>query len=286
MCRRLRTRRAGSLRVVQVEATEAVASFGGAARWKRLLDKGVSDGRLRAALRSGDLVRMGPVFAFPDAPSDVVIAAQLGGRLTCASAATRLGLDVLNRPDRAHVAVAHNNSRTHGDAIVHRTGHAPGWLVTVPEALVHALGCLPPVDALVMVDSALREKHARISEVRKRIIGPDSLRRRGLLDHADAKAGSVTETVARLAIRSAGLPVQSQVYIPDVGRVDLVVDGWLVVEIDGYAHHSSREQFRNDRRRANLFAEKGFVLLRFSYEDVMYRRAQLVAQICFVHASR
>ncbi len=286
MCQPRRTRRAANVRLVRVEAREAVASYGGAARWKRLLDRGVSDGRLRAAVRSGDLVRSGSVFALPDASSDVLIAAQLGGRLTCASAATRLGLDVLKHPDKAHVAVARNSSRTHDGAIVHRTGHAQGWLVTVPEALVHALGCLPPVDALVMVDSALRGKHTSIPELRERIIGPDSVRRRGLLDHADAKAGSVTETVARLAIRSAGLAVQSQVYIPDVGRVDLLIDGWLVIEIDGYAHHSSREQFRNDRRRANLLSEKGLVLLRFSYEDVMHRCAQMVAQIRFVHASR
>ena len=171
-------------------------------------------------------------------------------------------------------------------AILHRTGHGQGWLVSVPEALVHALGCLPAVDALVMVDSALRHEHATHADVRKRIVGPDSVRRRGLLELADGRAGSVIETVARLAIRSAGLPVQSQVYIPDVGRVDLVVDGWLVIEIDGYAHHSTREQFRNDRRRANLLAEKGLVLLRFSYEDVMLRSAQMVAQIRFVHASR
>lgn len=286
MCGPTRTRRTASARVIRVEATEAVASYGGGARWKRLLEMGVSDGRLRAAVRSGDLVRLGPVYAFPDAPTDVLIAAQLGGRLTCTSAAVRLGLDVLSPSDKTHVAVRRNNPRTHEDAIVHRTGHAPGWLVTVPEALVHALGCLPAVDALVMVDSALQAKRASIPELRRCIVGPDSVRRRALLDHADAKSESVTETVARLAIRSAGLPVQSQVYIPDVGRVDLLVDGWLIVEIDGYAHHSSREQFRNDRRRANLLAEKGMVLLRFSYEDVMFRTAQLVAQIRSVHASR
>ena len=269
-----------------MEAIDAVAAYGGAARWKRLLDKGVTDGRLRAAVRSGDLVRRGSVYALPDAASDVVVAAELGGRLTCSSAASRLGLDTLNPPEQAHVAVAHNNSRTHDHAIVHRTGHGAGWLVSVPESLVHALGCLPLVDALVMVDSGLRNGGLTKSELRKRIVGPDSVRRRGRLDLADRKAGSMIETVARLAIRSVGLRVQSQVYIPDVGRVDLVIDGWLVIEIDGYAHHSARDQFRNDRRRANLLAEKGFVLLRFSYEDVMHRSAQMVAQICFVHASR
>ena len=268
-----------------MQPTDAVAAYGGAARWKRLVDKGVTDGRLRAAVRSGELVRRGPVYAFPDAASDVVVAAELGGRLTCSSAASRLGLDTLNPPDKVHVAVPRNCPRTHKQAIVHRTGHGPGWLVSVPEALVHALGCQPLIDALVMVDSGLRTGGLTKLELRKRIIGPDSVRRRGLLDLADGKAGSVIETVARLAIRSAGMSVQSQVYIPDVGRVDLVVDGWLVVEIDGYAHHSDRDQFRNDRRRANLLAEKGFVLLRFSYEDVMHRTAQMLAQICFVHAS-
>jgi very-short-patch-repair endonuclease len=278
--------RDASPRLICVEATEAVAAYGGAARWKRLVDKGVTDGRLRASVRSGELVRKGSVYAFPDAASDVVVAAELGGRLTCSSAASRLGLDTLNPPEKAHVAVARNNSRTHAGAILHRTGHGPGWLVPVPEALVHALGCLPLVDALVVVDSGLRKKCVGISDLRKRIIGPDSVRRRGLLDLADAKAGSVIETVARLAIRSAGLSVQSQVYIPDVGKVDLLIDGWLVIEIDGYAHHSDRDQFRNDRRRANLLAEKGFVLLRFSYEDVVHRTDKMVAQICFVHASR
>jgi very-short-patch-repair endonuclease len=286
ICRLSCTERAANPTLIRVEATAAVAAYGGAARWKRLIDKGVTDGRLRASVRSGELVQRGSVYAFPDAASDVVVAAQLGGRLTCSSATSRLGLDTLNPPKKAHVAVAHNNSRTHKGAILHRTGHGPGWLVSVPEALVHALGCLPLVDALVVVDSGLRKKRVCISDLRNRIIGPDSVRRRGLLDLADGKAGSVIETVARLAIRSAGLPVQSQVYIPDVGRVDLVIDGWLVIEIDGYAHHSSRDQFRNDRRRANLLAEKGFQLLRFSYEDVMHRTAQMVGQICVIHASR
>jgi very-short-patch-repair endonuclease len=269
-----------------VNATEAVAALGGAARWKLLLGNGVTDGRLRAAVRSGDLLRLGPVYALPGAPGDVVVAAQLGGRLTCSSAASRLGLDTLHPPDHAHVAVPRNCPRSDERAIVHRTGRGKGWLVSVPEALVHALGCLPALDALVMVDSALRQGWATKAEVRKSIVGPHSVRRRGLLELADGRAESVIETVARVTICTAGLQVQSQVYIPDVGRVDLLIDGWLVIEIDGYAHHSSREQFRNDRRRANLLAEKGMVLLRFSYEDVMFRSEQMVALIRDIIATR
>jgi very-short-patch-repair endonuclease len=269
-----------------VNATEAVEAVGGAARWKRLVDQGVTDGRLRAAVRSGDLVRLGPVYALPDAPPDVLVAAQLGGRLTCSSAALRLGLDILHPPDKVHVLVPRNCPRSDDRAIVHRSGNGTGWLASVPEALVQALGCLPAFDALVMIDSALRQKLATKAEMRKLVVGPHSVRRRGVLELADGRAESVIETVARVAIRSAGLQVQSQVYIPDVGRVDLVVDGWLVIEIDGYAHHSTREQFRNDRRRANLMAEKGMVLLRFSYEDVMFRREQMLALIRYILARR
>jgi hypothetical protein len=136
MCPTLPAGRDSGTRLAQVDATDAVAAYGGAARWKRLLNKGVSDGRLRAAVRSGDVVRVGHVYSLPDAPGDVVVAAQLGGRLTCSSAASRLGLDILKPPEQAHVAVAHNNSRTHERAIVHRTGHGTGWLVSVPESLV------------------------------------------------------------------------------------------------------------------------------------------------------
>jgi very-short-patch-repair endonuclease len=189
-------------------------------------------------------------------------------------------------PVKAHVAVPRNASRTSEQVIVHRTGSGRGWFVSVPEAIVHALGCLPPIEALVIVDGALRTRKVSAPEIRKRIVGPDSVRRHGVLELADGRAESPIETVARIAIRAAGFSVDCQVYIPDVGRVDLLIDDWLVIEIDGYAHHSSREQFRNDRRRANLLAEKGYVLLRFSYDDVMHRGEQMVALIRFVHASR
>jgi very-short-patch-repair endonuclease len=268
-----------------VEAVAAVAAWGGAARWKQLRAMGVSEGRLRAAVRRGSLVRHGSVYAVTDAALDVVVAAELGGRLTCLSAASRLGLDTLSPPRKVHVAVPRNNSRTSELAIVHRTRPGRGWLASVPEALVQALGCLPPLEALVMVDSALHQRRTAARVLRARIVGPDSVRRRGVLALADGRAESAIETVARVGIRSTGLPVVAQVFIPDVGRVDLLVDGWLVIEIDGYAHHSSRQQFRDDRRRANLLTQQGYVLLRFSYEDVLFRTDQMLAQIRFVHGS-
>ena len=61
-----------------------------------------------------------------------------------------------------------------------------------------------------------------------------------------------------------------------VGRVHLVLDGWLVVEADGFEHHSSRADYRNDRRRSNAIAIAGYELLRFSYEDIVHNPAYVV----------
>jgi very-short-patch-repair endonuclease len=262
-----------------MEPVSALLTCGGAARWRRLIKVGVTDGHLRAAVRSGVVVRQGPVFALPDAAADVVVAATLSGRLTCVSAAKHLGLDVLEMPTLAHVAVAKGSSRVSDGAVVHRTGVGAGWLVDVEQALLDCLRCRPPVESLVMIDSALRKRLVMVERLLRRLQGPGSVRARGTLRLADARSGSAIETVARVALVGAGLTVRSQVYISGVGRVDLLIDGWLVVEIDGYAYHSSREQFRNDRRRANRLAEKGFVLLRFSFEDVRFRIDDVVRQV-------
>jgi very-short-patch-repair endonuclease len=67
------------------------------------------------------------------------------------------------------------------------------------------------------------------------------------------------------------------VHLDGVGRVDLLVDGVLVVELDGFEHHSDRAHYRNDRRRANALTCLGLRLVRFTYEDVMHRPDWVVA---------
>jgi very-short-patch-repair endonuclease len=71
--------------------------------------------------------------------------------------------------------------------------------------------------------------------------------------------------------------VQTQVYLDGVGRVDLLVEGVLVVELDGFEHHSDRAHYRNDRRRANALTCMGLRLVRFTYEDVVHKPNWVVA---------
>lgn len=42
----------------------------------------------------------------------------------------------------------------------------------------------------------------------------------------------------------------------------------LAVEVDGYAYHSARDRFLNDRRRQNNLVNAGWTVLRFTWEDL------------------
>ena len=75
-----------------------------------------------------------------------------------------------------------------------------------------------------------------------------------------------------------------QIWIDGVGRVDLLLDGWLVLEADGFEHHSDRARYREDRRRANALAVLGYTLLRFSYEDIVHHEAEVAEVIARVLA--
>ena len=53
------------------------------------------------------------------------------------------------------------------------------------------------------------------------------------------------------------------------GRADFVCDELkLIVEVDGYDAHKGRVAFREDRRATAATSRRGYVTLRFTWEDV------------------
>jgi very-short-patch-repair endonuclease len=53
----------------------------------------------------------------------------------------------------------------------------------------------------------------------------------------------------------------------------------LVVELDGYAYHSDRASFEADRRRDRELQTRGYVVLRFTYREVMEDPEAVVAAL-------
>jgi very-short-patch-repair endonuclease len=64
-------------------------------------------------------------------------------------------------------------------------------------------------------------------------------------------------------------------------RVDFI---WhaerVIVEVDGWEAHRTRVAFQDDRSATNALQLAGYLVLRFTYEDVIHRSALVVAQVC------
>jgi very-short-patch-repair endonuclease len=133
--------------------------------------------------------------------------------------------------------------------------------------------------AVCAVDSALREAVVSLEELAPlgRTKGRGARRVRAAARACDPLSGSVLETLLRLALADAGLPrPRSQYRVMDhgheVARVDFCwPEQRLVVEADGFAFHSSRDDFRRDRARMNELERLGWRVLRFTWDDVVKR---------------
>jgi len=67
--------------------------------------------------------------------------------------------------------------------------------------------------------------------------------------------------------------------IAGVGLVDLLVECRVVVELDGFAYHSGRREYREDRRRDRELLAQGYLVLRFTWEDVMRDPGEVVRAV-------
>ena len=53
----------------------------------------------------------------------------------------------------------------------------------------------------------------------------------------------------------------------------------LIIEADGYRHHSGRMAWQRDRIRGNALTSRGRLVLRVTWDDVTTRPGQFVAEI-------
>lgn len=214
---------------------------------------------------------------------EVVEAARLGGRLDCVSLLQTLGVFV-HRQSGLHVQQdAHASRRPPApkDVRYHWRSSAASHesaVADLVEALVQAVRCQTPRSAVATLDSAWHlclVDEGGITDVFARLPRRFSVLR-GLLDR---RSESGIESLVRLLLRSIGCHVELQVPIDGVGRVDLLVDGWLVVECDSERFHSDWRALKSDRRRDLAALERGFVPVRLLAEDVLFHHDRVRASL-------
>jgi hypothetical protein len=275
-------------RLVVVDPLVALEQLGGYATRLGLMKQGVSRRALTAAVRDGRVLRVRHgVYAagLPDGIDHLRVAVvALRGVVSHDSAAALWGLDLAHQPGQ-YVTVARNRSRAkHRGITVRRADVGETEVrrgVRVTTVLRTVLDCaaeLTLAEAVVVADSALRDRYITLDELRTaaaQVRGKHAPKVRRVAALADDRSGSVLESLLRVLLVEAGLaPDECQWTLRDesgrfVARVDFAyLSARLIIEADGFEFHRARDDYRKDRRRANAYCRGDWSLLRFSWEDV------------------
>ncbi len=259
-----------------------------------LIAAGMRPRQITRAVQDGTLLRIRRDRYTTASRHRIDEAVRIGGRLGCVSLLAVLGVFVLDG-SLLHVHVEHtmsrmrslqDRSRTYGAA--DRRGTQLHWsplhheptlgVVGIADALAQAVRCESARAAVATVDSILHLGLMTMVELQDlfRLL---PRRYAPVLALADATAESGPETYMRLILRQLGLRYRTQVMIPTVGRVDFLVEGWLIIECDSRAHHEGWAKQRSDRRRDLAAAARGLTTLRPLAEDLLFDSARVVSAV-------
>ncbi|HEX4057685.1 MAG TPA: hypothetical protein VHX87_05145 [Galbitalea sp.] len=251
--------------------------FEGLALRRQLLDLGHSPGAIARSISRGlaRSPRRGWLCT-PDAPIAAVRAVELGGKLGGASALETYGIWVDAGP--VLIATPPSASRLPAVAVDERRiwvaerfpdRHGPQWRVSPRDALLQHAGAADRASLVASLDSALHSRKLTGPELTSLVSAlPRSLR--GIREQLDSRAMSGTESKLRLACVAAGLTVELQASINNVGFVDLLVEGWLIVEVDSRKFHDGPTDQHRDRVRDGNAVLGGYGHLRFNYPLVQF----------------
>jgi very-short-patch-repair endonuclease len=262
---------------------EVVHRSGGIAT-RRALVLATSQEEVRCAIDSGEVVALTRRrFALPELGESRKTVAALSAVLSHRSAALHWGWAVKTEPSRPEVVVARNRRMSPDQTrrvVVHRGALGADDVVDgVTSKDRTLLDCLrlPGDEALAVADSALREGESalHLAAIARDARGPGSAGARRVAALATSRAANPFESTLRWTAHDVeGLDLRPQVPIHDpdfLGRPDLVDTHLrIVAEADSFEWHGGRAALARDARRYNALVVRGWLVLRFSWDDVMH----------------
>lgn len=203
-----------------------LAHVGGVARTAQLLAAGYS---------RTDISRLAPVvrqprrgvFVLPECRPEFESAIRHNARVSCASAAGHYGLWLREDPVQHHLACNHG----HGEGFIrHRTvrfdGHPTLPLAAIEDVVLHAMTCLVPPASAALATSAMRLHGVPLELLKAQLTADRSGRALRALRQLDLRAESIVEVDAQHLFRANGIGYDAQVYLPGIGRVDFLIEGF------------------------------------------------------------
>ncbi len=249
-------------------------------------------GTIRAAIESRRLERIiRGWYCLPDTDRRIVRAMRAGGRLSCVSALAVQGAWVPPvRPEVLHIGFpSHASGRrasmrglpegtvSHWHPKAAQTGSAFP-MMPLEAAVEDLLTCQPPHFAIAVLDSLLQKRLINRNRLDAIILaGPH--RTRFLVEHLEPRSESGIESIVRFRLGMAGIAARVQVRTRTAHRLDLEIDDWLVLEIDGREVHAQKKAFTADRVRSAQVTRTGRVVLQFTFATVMHDWDFLLATV-------
>lgn len=263
---------------------------------RTLIGAGATGATLTTAVRAGYLTRVRrDHYALPGTPSAIVQAVRVGGLLTCVSALQMLGVfgmdtsvphihlhRAASRLRSPHTRLVPLGESDRSQSVVHwwpllGDGVSDGisgssgseYRVGIRDSVVHAIRCQQPWHAIATVDSVLHHGLLSMDEVGElfRLLPEKHF---VLLGQLDGLAEAGQESILRLLMRQLGLHCELQVTVRGAGRVDMIVEGILILEADSRLAHDGWELHVRDRNRDIDAARQGYMSLRPAYQRTMF----------------
>lgn len=239
-------------------------------------ESGHSERTIRAAVRAGtvELIRR-TWLANSSAPVDLRAAARAGGRVACLSLARERGWWMPESVDSGRHLSLGPNARSGiiepGD-VVHWTkpvapASARSLRESLEDALAHIAACTPYEEARTIWESAVRIERLSI-EALQRVKWTTRVAAR-LAGEVIGLSDSGLETIFLVRLGPWGLPITQQVYLAS-RPVDFLIGERLVVQVDGYAHHSTAADRGRDVMHDAELRLRGYTVLRFTYAQVLH----------------
>ncbi|GAB3879955.1 DUF559 domain-containing protein [Terrabacter terrigena] len=267
-----------------MELTDLVAQHGGLCSWRDLRTVG-SANRIRKATAEGLLVRVARGrYALPGLDVARELATRAGATASHTTAALHWGWGVKWAPAEPHITLPRGRKlreQARSGVVRHwRTLRdedvVDGWVTSRVRTVLDCCLDLPFDEALAVTDSALRSG-VRLADVvpAAAALPPRQRRRVGrVLLHADHRAANPFESVLRaICLSVKGLTIVPQHVIRSRGfhaRVDLAdADLMIVIEAESLEFHADAAALQHDCRRYTGLGARGWVVLRFTWAEVM-----------------
>lgn len=161
-------------------------------------------------------------------------------------------------------------------------GHNGLRLAQRRDAVVDTLVSVSMERAEEVLDIALQRRWLNPAELDRIVSQRAGQGRKGVsrLRHLNARAASgsrseAEQRMARLLERAGGSWISNYAIYDVDGRVLAEIDfadprHLIAIEVDGRAFHSDRRSFEHDRKRQNMLALRGWIVLRFTWERIVH----------------